>query len=90
MRLLGLPPPEGEGTDMNKMRAVLEEVRHERQRQRSRWGAKHDSGHSWPDWKYLMGLRLTYVNPQVEPARRHRALIELAALAIAAIEAQEG
>ena len=68
--------------------SVSDEVRAERQRQRSRWGAQHDRNHSWPDWHYLMSLRLRLV----EPARgieRRRALIELAALAIAAIEANE-
>ena len=72
--------------------SVSDEVRAERQRQRSRWGAKHDQGHSWPDWRYLMGLRMALVGPQFNSeqiAERRRALIELAALAIAAIEANE-
>ena len=72
--------------------SVSDEVRHERQRQRSRWGAKHDQGHSWYDWRGFMGERLRKVGPQHNTAdvvARRRALIELAALAIAAIEANE-
>lgn len=74
------------------MPRVIDEVRHERKRQRTRWGAKHDRNHSWPDWRYLMGLRLRKVDPQFnksEIAVRRRALIELAALAIAAVEAND-
>ena len=69
---------------------VLGEVGDERARQQSRWGADHDQGHSWPEWRHLMGLRIALVGPQFndeQVARRRRALIELAALAIAAIEA---
>ena len=72
--------------------SVADEVRAERQRQRSRWGAKHDRNHSWPDWHYLLGLRLGKVGPQFNQSdmvARRRALIELAALSIAAIEANE-
>ena len=75
--------------------SVSDEVRAERQRQRSRWGAKHDRNHSWWDWRGYMFLRLQLVqpnqgSPEKETAkRRRRALIELAALAIAAVEANE-
>ncbi len=80
--------------------SVLDEVKAERLRQRSRWGAEHDQGHSWWDWQGFMRLRLRLVEPnQAGPGeriredgivrRRRRALIELAALAIAAIEANE-
>ena len=69
--------------------SVAEEVRAERQSQRSRWGAQHDRNHSWWDWKGYMLLRLRLVEPQVQRKRRRRALIELAALAIATIEANE-
>ena len=76
--------------------SVSDEVRAERQRQRSQWGAQNDSRHSWWDWQGLMRLRLRLVEPnQGSPEkrtakRRRRALIELAALAIAAVEANEG
>jgi hypothetical protein len=72
--------------------SVTSEVQAERKRQRSRWGAKHDRNHSWPDWHYLIGLRLSQVAPQFNKSGvigRRRALVELAALAIAAIEANE-
>lgn len=69
--------------------SVVDEVRRERQQQRTRWGAQHDKNHSWWDWRGIMGERLSAVNPGAEPRRRRRALIELAALAIAAIEANE-
>ena len=69
--------------------SVSDEVRAERQRQRSRWGAKHDRNHTWWEWKGFMGLRLRLVEPQMPPSKRRRALIELAALAISAIEANE-
>ena len=69
--------------------SVSDEVRAERQRQRSRWGAEHDRNHTWWDWRGYMLLRLRLVEPQVQRKRRRRALIELAALAIAAIEANE-
>ncbi len=69
--------------------SVSDEVRAERQRQRSRWGAQNDRNHSWWDWQGLMRLRLQVVEPQFRKARRRRALIELAALAIAAVEANE-
>ncbi len=69
--------------------SVSDEVRAERQRQRSQWGAAHDRNHSWWDWKGFMTLRLRLVEPQVQRKQRRRALIELAALAIAAIEANE-
>ena len=75
--------------------SVLDEVRQERQRQRSVWGAQHDRNHSWWDWQGLMRRRLRLVepnqgSPEKETAKqRRRALIELAALAIAAVEANE-
>ena len=75
---------------------VSGEVLAERLRQRSRWGAEHDRNHSWWDWQGLMRLRLRLVEPnQGSPEKktakqRRRALVELAALAIAAIEANEG
>ena len=75
--------------------SVADEVRHERQRQRARWGAANDKHHSWWDWRHFMALRLRLVEPnQGSPEKettkkRRRALIELAALAIAAVEANE-
>ena len=72
--------------------SVADEVRAERQRQRSRWGAAHDRNHSWYDWRGYMGERLSKVGPQHnqrDVVARRRALIELAALAIAAIEASD-
>jgi hypothetical protein len=69
--------------------SVSDEVRHERQRQRSRWGAQHDRNHSWYDWRGYMGARVGEVYPSADPTKRRRALIELAALAIAAVEANE-
>ncbi len=69
--------------------SVGDEVRAERQRQRSQWGAAHDRNHSWWDWKGYMLLRLRLVEPQENTKKRRCALIELAALAIAAIEANE-
>jgi hypothetical protein len=79
--------------------SVIDEVRHERQRQRSRWGAQHDRNHSWWDWQGYMRLRLRLVEPHLafqsdmdeasNVTKRRRALIELAALAIAAIEAND-
>ncbi len=73
---------------MSKLEELLNEVNRERLHQNVLWGAEHDRNHSWPDWHHLMSLRLRLV----EPARgieRRRALIELASLAIAAIEANE-
>ena len=72
--------------------SVSDEVRHERKRQRSKWGATHDSRHSWWDWKGMLQLRLNKVGPThtgKEAKERRRALIELAAMCIAAIESNE-
>lgn len=69
--------------------SVLDEVGEERIRQERRWGAKHDVLHSWWDWKGFMLLRLRKVEPHQSLKVRRRALIELAALAIAAVEANE-
>ncbi len=78
--------------------SVSDEVRAERQRQRRQWGAQHDRNLSWWDWQGLMRLRVRLIEPQgfrtgmnktAYMAKRRRALIELAALAIAAVEANE-
>ena len=71
---------------------VAKEVLDERAAQRKRWTAAHDRRHSWWDWHGMLQLRLTKVGPVHTGERakeRRRALIELAAMAIAAIESNE-
>ena len=71
---------------------VVKEVMDERHAQRKRWGAAHDRRHSWWDWKGMLQLRLNKVGPThtgAQAKERRRALIELSAMCIAAIESNE-
>jgi len=66
---------------------AVQEVIHERQRQDAKWGGpEHDDTHTPADWVSLMDDRLAYPE-QAEGCDEYRKdMVEIAALAIAAIE----
>lgn len=77
---------------MIKMRELLDEVRRERVYQKETWGDDHDQGHELSDWMRFIDQRLHKLNKQdgiLTPPRRRRYFVQIAALAIAAIEALE-
>lgn len=66
---------------------VINEVHRERQHQDAKWGGpEHDDQHSIMDFKSYMYARL---NPTEDNAQQRRWFIELAALAIAAVESMD-
>lgn len=78
------------------MDAILAEIKAERERQDAKWGgAKYDDGHPPEDWVSLLGDRVEKVSIEIEPwyANRpgeyRRRLIQVAAVAVAAVEAWE-
>lgn len=70
------------------MSDIYEELRAERIRQDDRWGGPHhDDSHAIEDWAFFIAIRckaLKSDSAAYDPARR--ILVEIAALAIAAIE----
>lgn len=72
------------------MKIVIEQVIAERDRQDARWGGSaHDDTHSWDDWarfiddRNVAAKRLGPLNPAFARER----LIQIAALAVAEVEA---
>ena len=73
--------------------SVYDEIRMERQRQDEKWGGpEHDDEHRPADWKRLLERRLRMAeNAYLEAnAHLHRyRLVQVAALAVAALEAHD-
>ena len=68
-------------------KTVLEEITRERARQELKWGGpEHDDTHSRADWINLIDERLAYPEEADECAEYRKDMIEIAALAIAAVE----
>lgn len=71
---------------------VLAELAEERRRQRNDhgWTAAHDDGLSPAQWVWLLNQRTTtLLAPSVTPKDARRCLVELAAIATAAVEASD-
>lgn len=74
------------------MRELLKEVRNERLFQKHKWGDTHDEGHELDDWMRFIDERMRRLHEEdgmAIPHRRRRHLVQIAALAIAAVEALE-
>lgn len=66
---------------------VLEEVRAERARQDAKWGGpEHDDGHEQAIWVRLIDDRLAYPEDANGCKEYRQDMIEIAALAVAAVE----
>ena len=77
---------------MGKRVNGLIELLTERERQRSLWGDDHDDGHTYQDWDRFIRQRLNdfYRDDKDSPEPRRRELmIHIAALALAALEADD-
>lgn len=77
---------------MTTMLELLDEVRHERRFQKEKWGDTHDEGHELDDWMRFIEQRMRRLHEEdgtAIPHRRRRYLVQIAALAIAAVEALE-
>ena len=64
----------------------------ERERQRDLWGDDHDDGHTSQDWDRFIRCRLEefYSDEKDNPeSRRRELMIHIAALALAALEADD-
>lgn len=69
------------------METVLKEVARERVRQELKWGGPaHDDTHSRADWIEFIDQRLAYPEKADQCSEYRRDMIEIAALAIAAVE----
>jgi hypothetical protein len=71
---------------------LLTQVLTERQRQRKRWSDQHDMGHDGAQWVALLAERLGKVAAAEMgdgPKEYERRLVELAAVALAALECEE-
>lgn len=66
--------------------SVLIEVNQEVARNSVRWGADHDDAHTPDEWQKLLQQRTQQIVPWYSAETRRRALVELAAISIAAIE----
>jgi len=67
---------------------VLSEIEEERKAQDAKWGgSSHDDTHSQADWRNFIRLRLTEV--AMHPHKYRQNMIEIAALAVAAIESHD-
>lgn len=75
------------------MSDVFEDIRKERKRQRERWGgAEHDDQHTWKDWSYILAEQLFDAARRAEdhnPEGWRRQLVQMAAVAVAAIESYD-
>jgi hypothetical protein len=78
-------------TDEKDSPAVLDEVQAERQRQDEKWGGpEHDSEHEMDEWLNLLNARrglALHARYHGDSADYRRRLIQIAALAVAAVEA---
>ena len=73
------------------MKALLDLLM-ERQRQSGMWSADHDDGHTSQDWDRFIRCRLDeFYSDEVENTepRRREKMIHIAALALAALEADD-
>lgn len=78
-----------EWQDFARTQLILGEVSSERLRQTKKWTAHHDSEHSRKDWATLLNY---YVQAAFEADNRgafRKDMVVIAALAVAAIEAQD-
>lgn len=80
--------------DCTPVQKILGEVRLERQRQNNKWGGpKHDDKHVYREWPAFIleyAAKAMRDDPQdegyIEPANFRRRMIQIAALAVAAVE----
>ena len=69
---------------------ALIEVLTERERQRELWGDDHDDGHTSHDWDAFIRCRLAdYYHDDTPERRRRELMVHIAALALAALEADD-
>ena len=71
---------------------ALIEVLTERERQRDMWSADHDDGHTSQDWDRFIRSRLEDFyddSPATTESRRRDRMVKIAALALAALEADD-
>lgn len=69
---------------------ALTEVLEECTKQGEMWGAAHDDGHTSHDWEMFIRSRLDkYYDDETLPPRRRELMIHIAALALAALEADD-
>lgn len=75
--------------DMQSLRTegTLRQVASERARQRKHWSTAHDAQHTPDEWRGLILQRAVKDGPVFDQAFR-RDLVEIAALAVAALESQ--
>lgn len=70
--------------------SALIEVLTERERQRELWGDGHDDSHTSHDWTAFIDCRLKeYHHHGTSEDRRRELMVHIAALAIAALEADD-
>lgn len=72
-------------------RTTAQEIAEERERQDAKWGgADHDDGHAPADWRAFIEKKLAQANAEpISPVEYRRRMIQVAALAVAAIESND-
>lgn len=69
---------------------LFREIESERDRQDAKWGgASHDDEHATYDWAIWIRDRATLIAHGLSAPERRRLLVEIAALAVAAIESHD-
>lgn len=83
-------PPAGGGVSETVNESVLRLIEAERERQRARWGDSHDDVHGTGAWLAILSERVgKFGIAWLSDEQAHERLVEVAAVAIAALEAHE-
>lgn len=67
--------------------SAYDDIREERSRQDEKWGGPdHDDEHERDDWTYFIDDKMVYAEQAESDAEYRRRMIQIAALAVAAVE----